>query len=221
MAEIENVVVFAKEHKQLIDTELNQPEIDHRRWGSSELLDLRVFIRNHYRDEQTGYCAYCRKDVSLRSVMNCHVEHIAPKSIYPEFMFHEKNLCVACADCNEIKREQETMECCPDTIVDGSNRSQYPRSSKAFYIVHPHFDIYEEHILIHNGYYIDLTEKGHFTIGACMLNRRPRRFGHIEYVPEATEDTELFQSMSDFVHCTGFVEKSRAFQKMKKLVNIV
>lgn len=218
MARINNLVTFEGGHKKLIESELSL-EPDHRRWSNNELMDLRIYIRNHYRDEQLGYCAYCRKDVSLTSVMNCHVEHIAPKSLYPQFMFEPKNLCVACADCNEIKREQEILQSCPDTVIKGKERTTYPRSSGAFYIIHPHFDNYDEHILIHNGYYIDLTDKGHFTIGACKLNRRIRRFGHIEYAQEATEDLELLQSMSDFISGTSFFDKSKALKKIKKLVN--
>jgi len=92
-------------------------------------------------------------------------------------MFEPKNLCVVCADCNEIKREQEVANEEPDPVHNGKTRKLYPRSSRSFRIVHPHFDVWEKHIQKFGPVFADKTDKGHFTIGACKLNRYLRKFG--------------------------------------------
>ncbi|QUM90198.1 hypothetical protein HWV03_16015 [Moritella sp. 36] len=178
MAEINAAVLFSTEQAKLINDVISDPLFKHSDWNKEELTkelqDLRSYIRGHYRKEQKEKCAYCQKDLSTVSALNCHVEHIVPKSRYDSFMFETKNLCVACADCNQIKNEKDTL-----TLLSGNKvRKKYPRSSSGFSIIHPHFDDYEEHIEIYyRKWYIDLTPKGHFTIGACKLNQRGGRYG--------------------------------------------
>jgi len=61
-------------------------------------------------------------------------------------------------------------------------------------IVHPHFDDYDDHIIKANRIYIDRTLKGHWTIGACALNRFYHTFGMCE---ELVEDLDLIQMEED------------------------
>lgn len=213
MADINTPVSFEDGFQNLISEKLQDAEFTHKSWSDNDLQTLRSHIRNHYRTQQRGVCAYCKKSVSLQSASNCHVEHIAPKSKYPKFIFEPKNLCVACADCNEIKREQEILSEEPDTVVDGDTRVNYPRSSGAFFIVHPHFDTYDEHIQIFNGHYVDVTKKGHFTIGACKLNRRLQAFGWEE---EIINEPEISSLMHTFLGEGDAVVKSEALQKLKR-----
>ena len=218
MADIDTPVVFDDEQSMVIDKKIEEAEFSHKSWNDEDLQSLRAYIRSFYRGQQRGICAYCRKTVSLQSAANCHVEHIAPKSKYPKFMFEPKNLCVACADCNEIKREQETLKEVPDTVVNGGDRKIYPRSSSAFYIVQPHFDNYEDHIEVFNGYYVDRTSKGHFTIGACKLNRRLRALGWEEAV---VCESELSELMRTFLDDGDALVKHKALQLLKrKLVTV-
>ncbi|CAH0536849.1 HNH endonuclease [Vibrio marisflavi] len=180
MADIEKQVVFSKEQKILIEEIVKDDDFSHTDWYKEEkkksLQELRSHIRKHYRTEQRRKCTYCKREVSVQSASNCQVEHIAPKEKYKDYMFHPKNLCVSCADCNAIKW-------CHDTIkpLKNSERKRYPSSSGAFLLVHPHFDNYADHIDIFNDrWYIDKTEKGHFTIGLCKLNQRSVDFGYYE-----------------------------------------
>ncbi|HGF4933752.1 TPA: HNH endonuclease [Vibrio parahaemolyticus] len=178
MAGISLAVSFNKEQEMLINEVMSDPLFKHSDWNKEELKkelqELRSYIREHYKKEQKEKCAYCQNDLSTVSALNCHVEHIVPKSRYDSFMFEPKNLCVACADCNQIKNEQDTLT----PLSSGKARKQYPRSSSGFHIIHPHFDDYEKHLEIYHGkWYIDLTPKGHFTIGACKLNQRSGRYG--------------------------------------------
>lgn len=190
MADINNAVDFNSEHYLLINEVTSELQFKHTDWNKEELKELRIYIREHYRREQKSKCAYCKKDVSTTSALNCHVEHIAPKSKYKGYMFMPQNLCVACADCNQIKNEKDTIHPLPK----GKPRKRYPDSSSAFKIFHPHHDKYEEHIDIFKGrWYIDITDKGHFTIGACKLNQRSAEYGY----DEPNEFIELAESLTE------------------------
>lgn len=163
-------------------------------WDLDEIIDLKKEIRNFYRKEQKILCAYCKNPVSVVYSDNCHIEHIAPKSLHPDYIFETKNLCVICSDCNKIKRNQETINQIPDTIKK-KYKTKYPDKSEDFFIVHPHFDKYEEHIHIVNGFYIDkASRKGSFTIGACLLNRK---FLYVGWEPETVDNTELVNDLTE------------------------
>lgn len=218
MPEINNIVEFDTSMQSLINTRLTDPEFTHRDWGQDNFQSIRSHVRSHYRLEQRGKCAYCRSPVSLRSASNCHVEHIVPKSKYLSFIFEAKNLCVACADCNEIKREQETLGEEPDPLLNGDTRVRYPRSSNAFKIVHPHFDIYDEHIKIFNGYFVDSSPKGHFTIGACKLNRRLHQFGWEESL---ISDDDISEMMYDYLESSDSLAKNLILKNLKETLVIV
>jgi 5-methylcytosine-specific restriction endonuclease McrA len=43
--------------------------------------------------EQLGMCCYCEVIISLN---DCHIEHLKPKSIYPQNMFTYDNLLASC-----------------------------------------------------------------------------------------------------------------------------
>jgi len=176
---------------------------------------LRSAIRRFYRSEQVGICSYCRGQVSISSAANCHVEHIVPKSLYIDFIFEEKNFCVICADCNTIKRDQETTGDVPDTVVNGKKRKQYPRSSNAFHIVHPHFDNWNDHIELFEVFYVDKTAKGHFTIGACVLNRRLREFGWEKEITDYVQFTELATKLLD---SKNPIEQMDVLKKFRRLL---
>ncbi|MFT5760506.1 MAG: hypothetical protein ACI9LM_005293 [Alteromonadaceae bacterium] len=178
MADIKIKVDFDKVQQQLIGSIILDPQFKHTDWNredySVELEALRKHIRDHYRTQQHGKCAYCKKDISVTSALNCHVEHIAPKSKHEKFIFDPKNLCIACADCNVIKKEQDTIS----PLKNGKKRTRYPSSANAFKIIHPHFDNWDDHLKIFGGrWYIDKLPKGNFTIGVCKLNQRSIKYG--------------------------------------------
>jgi uncharacterized protein (TIGR02646 family) len=178
MADIKKGVIFSQEQNKLIKDIIKHENFSSNDWtkeGKKEPLEaLRAYIRKHYRTEQKAKCAYCKKEVSVRSASNCQVEHIAPKDKYKDYMFHPKNLCVACADCNEIKWNHDTIK-----PRKSGNIKRYPSSSGAFLLVHPHFDEYTDHIdIFRDRWYVDKTKKGHFTIGLCKLNQRSVDFGY-------------------------------------------
>ncbi|WP_333876665.1 HNH endonuclease [Methylobacter sp.] len=209
---INKKIVFCLQEQELITKKMGDHSFTHSDWGKDDLQTLRSSIRAFYRKEQVGICAYCKSDVSLVSASNAHIEHIVPKSIYPQFIFEPRNLCIVCSDCNTIKRNQEVFNEIPDTLA--KKVVQYPRSSSAFKIVHPHFDVYDDHILKKGRIYIDLSSKGIFTIGACKLNRYFHEFG---FDDDLVDDEELITVMNDFMN-GSFIQKAGALSRLRNML---
>jgi hypothetical protein len=216
MPDIIRQIEYDTAQKALVNAKLKDPKFSYLNWSDDDLLSLRGEIRKFYRNEQLGKCPYCKNPISIQSARNSDVEHIAPKSKYRDFIFEPKNLCVICADCNEIKRERETIGEIIDTVVNGDNRRQYPRTANAFKIVHPHFDNYEEHILIlNNKYYLDKSLKGNFTIFACRLNRHLYAFG---WEREIIDEAELFALMNKCLEETSTTKRTHLLMQLKHLL---
>lgn len=212
MADIDSAIIFSETAKSEINSLCSRIDYTHRNWSDDTIMDVRKEIRNFYRIKQHGRCSYCKQQVSLTSALNCHIEHIVPKSLHPQYTFTPKNLCVICADCNEIKRSQETLGMIPETLCNDSIK-KYPTISAAFKIVHPHFDKYDDHILIVNGCYIDKgSKKGNFTIGACNLNRKLAVFGWDSAI---VNDDELAILMNEFISENDALERKRKLSELK------
>jgi uncharacterized protein (TIGR02646 family) len=206
MPDIAVAYTYTPEEQQTIEQRKQVTGFSHQNWSDVELMGVRSSLREHYRIQQTGVCCYCRNMVSLQSALNSHVEHIAPKSLYPDFMFNTKNMCVICSDCNEIKRQQEVLSEVPDTINDGSGRRRYPWASNSFKIIHPHIDEYDDHIIQVGKLYVDRTPKGHFTIGACKLNRYVQKFG---WETELVNEAEVSTMMNEFLNSPNAVDRRK------------
>jgi uncharacterized protein (TIGR02646 family) len=214
MADINQPFELTEAQKKFIEVKLGNASFTYKDWGEDDLVELKKAIREFYRNQQHGYCSYCRKDVSFHTPDNCHIEHIAPKSKYRDFIFEVKNLCVICAECNKIKRHQETIGVEPDTVKNGKKRKMYPRSSDAFLIIHPHFDNYDDHIEIFGDFiYGDKSEKGGNTIKFCMLNRRLRKFG---WRRPYTDNAEIMETASKLLAETDVAAQNRIIEKLGK-----
>jgi len=205
MADINLSIDYSKESISTIKNK-TIPPFNHNNWGDDDLLGVRKEIRAFYRKQQKGICYYCKQTVSITYSSNCHIEHIVPKGKHLDFIFTPKNLCVSCAECNLIKGEQEVLKK-PSTVI------RYPRSSGAFKLVHPHFDEYDKHIRIINGYYIDKgSKKGNFTIGLCNLNRK---LGELGWEPEITNEADLIQDMNGFIDEKDSIKRAKKLHKLK------
>lgn len=216
MPDILNSISYEKSIMTIIKVKNQDPNFSYKDWSKPDLEPVRKAIRDFYRKEQNGKCAYCKNPVSLQSANNCHVEHIAPKSKYQKFIFEAKNLCVICADCNEIKREQETLRSELDPIRKKSVKL-YPRSESAFLIVHPHFDNYNEHIKILSGnHYIDLSMKGNFTIGSCKLNRLLHRYG---WPDEISTLDDILSSINKIMDAPDPIQQVMEIKKLGAKIN--
>lgn len=216
MPEISNKITYSPAAEALIRSKETQigTSFNYTDWSNDDLQELRKEIRDFYKFEQRGICAFCRNSVSMTSTLNCHIEHIVPKSKHIAFIFEPKNLCVVCAECNTIKKEQETLSTIEDTLTlsKGKARKKYPTVSTAFKIVHPHFDRYQDHIIrLGDYYYVDRTKKGNFTIGACRLNRMLHEFGWQETFHD---DNELVELMNTYLETNDSLERRRILRKL-------
>jgi hypothetical protein len=99
------------------------------------------------------------------------------KTDYPKFLFSEKNLAISCKDCNSVKSNKN--------VLVNPKRKTFPNKSKDYTIVHPHFDVYDEHIKViaGNQVYIPSDEKGKNTIEICGLLRFAFEFTNYENIP--------------------------------------
>lgn len=194
MPDISNQIKFTSSSKKIISDFEANISLTYKNWGDPNLLPLRLEIRDFYRTEQKFECSYCRKQTSVKGPNNAQIDHIVPKSTRKEFLFHPKNLCVVCEDCNTSKGEKSTLK--------NKKIKYYPRSSNAFIIYHPHFDIYSNEIIVTNGiFYSGRTLKGRNTVAMCNLGRFHVALYDVE--PElisqkkAQELTEIIRTSTD------------------------
>ncbi|HEX8576729.1 MAG TPA: HNH endonuclease [Flavobacterium sp.] len=217
MPDISKPYVFTEAFGNRLKDKFSKLGVSHTNWQDDDISDIRSSIREYYRVEQKANCAYCRQNVSLTSASNCQVEHIVPKAKYIDFIAEPKNLCVICADCNEIKRSQEVLNELPDVTTNTTIR-RYPRTSNAFKIVHPHFDNYNEHLLVINGFYFDKSLKGGYTIVFCKLNRKLHKLGYenLEF-----SDIELMQIMTAYLSETDSLRKIYILRRLREMLILI
>ncbi|PMO67578.1 HNH endonuclease [Vibrio splendidus] len=162
---ISSTVEYSEESQRIVDSYNNDRNShDASYWSNDEINMVKREIKSHYKSVQNLTCVYCRKIYPVQHSGVWDVEHIAPKSISPQFMFTPNNLCVACKDCNTEKSSKNVLV----------NRAlvNYPQRTEAFVIIHPHFDSYEDHIGIHlDRIYSPKSDKGRKTIEYCGLLR--------------------------------------------------
>ena len=213
MAKLLTAIAYSESAQNLIGTFKIDELLNHKIWDTDELEEFRREVRDYYRLEQKAICSYCRQVISIVYPTNAHIEHIAPKSLHPEYIFEPKNICVICSDCNQIKRNQETINEIPD-IIKKKYKTKYPDKPEDFFLVHPHFDDYDKHILIINGFYIDNdSRKGNFTIGACRLNRKLSISG---WEPEVVEETEMIENFTEFIEEKNVLKKGKILENIKR-----
>lgn len=132
-------------------------------WEKNCLDEYKARVKEYYRKQQHGRCAYCRTYI-LTSQAPSEIEHIEPKSKKSEWMYESYNLCMSCKSCNTKKSITSVLV--NDDVVD------LPHDSEDYKIIHPHIDRYSDHInLIEDIFYEGLTAKGVDTIDICGLDR--------------------------------------------------
>lgn len=162
---INNPVVFSEDELRQITSLTTAVNFSGSSWSDPSLTNLKLTIKEHYLTEQNTTCPYCRRDLQSRHGRNWDIEHIIPRSSVANFMFEPMNLCMACVDCNSVKTAKK--------VTNSKARIRYPARSGSFLFIHPHFDNYEDNILvIRPGFlYIAKSDKGLQTINICGLNR--------------------------------------------------
>lgn len=175
---ISNSIVYSETSAALVSRYNADSDKAPAYWGEKEVTPVRHEIKAHYIREQQHLCCYCGIPDPATHGLDWDVEHVAPQKRYPQFLFTEVNLGVACRECNGHKNAKETLV---DPLV-----SAYPSTSDAFLVVHPHFDEWSDHILRDHLTYASFTDKGIWTIKECRLNRFDER---VIGLPYAISDT--------------------------------
>ena len=160
-----NPIVFDFDIEQQIINKKSSADFSSNSWGDDDLRNVKRIVKEYYLDEQATICPYCQRNLQTRHGRSWDIEHIIPRSFRKSFMFEPKNLCMSCVDCNSAKSNKK--------VTRSEARVNYPQRSDMYYIVHPHFDNYEQFLIpLKPGFfYISLSEKGSKTIELCNLNR--------------------------------------------------
>ncbi|MEK8015288.1 MAG: retron system putative HNH endonuclease [Candidatus Parabeggiatoa sp.] len=80
----------------------NKPE---KAWGNLGSECKQEITNNYLRPEQYHLCAYT--EINLDE-LGCHIEHIKPKSRYPEYTFDYQNLVLSCFNSDELQYHEYT-----------------------------------------------------------------------------------------------------------------
>ena len=107
-------------------------------WSDDAVKPVKSAIKTHYIAEQLRRCCYCNRDLATNHHGVWDGEHIIPKSSHPQFLFKPENLAAACKDCNQAKGDKP--------VLRNNARVTFTTASEDYEIVHPHFDVYHEHI---------------------------------------------------------------------------
>lgn len=155
---IKKEYVLTKQEKSLVDKAFTT----HNDWGKLIFNDIKQNIIQHLRAEQDNKCCYCKRNLGF-DIRDVEIEHIIPKSTHSKFAFHGKNMALSCPACNTIKNVKPVLK---------KSVTNYPKTGKAFKIIHAHYDSYPEHIHIYDeSVYAARTSKGSETITICELFR--------------------------------------------------
>ena len=137
---------------------------DKDHWEKDCLKEFKRRLRASMLPKQNYRCAYCRLELHPNEITP-EIEHIVPKSLKPNWMYEQFNLCLSCKLCNTKKGHVKK------TLVDESV-DVMPRDSESYEMIHPHLDKYSENIeFVGDVLYRGISEKGKYTIWLCELNR--------------------------------------------------
>lgn len=181
-------VEYSLEDKEFIQSKINSDSFSHTSWSDDDLSLIKDTIKRHYHELQKSVCPYCKQKLNSTHGRHWDIEHIIPRVSAPKFMFEAYNLCMACVDCNAEKSAK--------LVTNSKAKLKYPISSEQYLIIHPHFDDYNEHLLVVEAglFYYPLKPKGRKTIEVCGLNR--------------------------FYEFAGFGSEENVFEKIHKLTSL-
>lgn len=175
---IKSPILFNHNEQLLINLECDKVDFSSLSWSAEHLKPLKDKIKDHYLSKhiQNNRCPYCRINLHTQHGRVWDIEHIIPRSHAPYFMFEPYNLCLSCVPCNQAKSNKDITL---GMLVNSKAKKSYPLESTKFKFIHPHFDNYNDHmIIIEEGlFYWALTPKGESTKIICNLDRFQKFLG--------------------------------------------
>ncbi|OWT47530.1 HNH endonuclease [Bacillus sp. K2I17] len=152
--------------------------------------------------ETKGKCAYCES--SFTATDHGHIEHILPKSIFPNRIFEWDNLTLACGKCN-------------------INKSDYYNQKNP--LINPYIDNPEEDIMFSGPLILARSTRGLTTIKNLELDRVElceRRMAYINSIQstiilyETTDDIELKKLL--YADLLEYTKTNKEYSFMMKTV---
>ncbi len=186
MLNLTSFISYTQEMQRYIDT---VPKVKES-WDirCADMGRVKKHIKVKLLDIQDGKCAYCmsklnptvKNDGDLQ--LDGDREHIAPKSIHPNFIFEPLNFVLACSTCNRIlKNDTDTIQLVHTNYEDCE-----------FKIIHPILDNVDEHIGFSKGVIISLSlDKGKWTDNLFKLSN--------EYYTRQRVEAYQLSLMSDMI----------------------
>lgn len=113
-------------------------------WDSPALKKIKRRLKDFHLRIQGSSCCYCRKNLIGEFQMVMDIEHVLPKSVFPELVFDGVNLSVACKRCNMLIKKERW------DFVHGKSKKEMltkKHNSEAYEIIHPNLDVYERHLM--------------------------------------------------------------------------
>ncbi|HDU3831655.1 TPA: hypothetical protein QIZ63_000726 [Klebsiella aerogenes] len=162
-------VVFSTESQKYID---KYDRKNYKVWDdkAKEMVKVKKELKTHLKKKQNKKCVYCRVNQHSHYDQNWDAEHILPKKIYPQFLFHPTNLALSCKECNREKYERDIL-----MNKENMDLSMYPEDAMNYEIIHPFYDSYDKHLKIERSgekyLYTPLSKKGLKTYAICNLKR--------------------------------------------------
>ncbi|KGJ87631.1 HNH endonuclease [Colwellia psychrerythraea] len=205
---IDRAVEFTPQELTQIRNKLQAPNFSNNSWSDEDIANIKSKIKEHYLTEQNTTCPYCKRNLQTRHGRSWDIEHIIPRSTVENFMFEPLNLCMACVDCNGAKSDKK--------ITSSTARVNYPSRSGQFLIIHPHFDVYEDYIMVirEGFYYVALEAKGAKTMDICNLNRFYEFAG---YGGDVDNDDEIAILSNQLSNIDNVQSKQRILLKIAEL----
>ena len=130
MKKLNPCIKYNVSQKTFIKEYLKAP--DHNKWQKNSPKthkEIKDHIRATLKANQNNICAYCGIDAELRG--GPEIEHFAPKSKHPEWLYLKENLLLACHACNKFEQKGEA-----ETVI--LKNINYKKC--VFSIIHPYFD---------------------------------------------------------------------------------
>lgn len=165
---------------------------------------FRAEVKHHYYHWQRRRCCYCSVELQNHRI-TYDAEHILDKADYPEYMFDEGNLAVACKLCNQYKSNKAISS-------TGSRFTELSKNTHDYSIVHPHFDEWAEHLqfdIIGRIVPAAGSIKGKTTISICgMASLNAARLADqfaIEETAEAETALRIFHEVADITRKQEFL----------------
>lgn len=157
--------VYVKSQEDIREIQRYQHKAPTDRWDS--YVGFKKNIKNHLLTEQKGRCMFCRRVID-ESQASAEIEHLVPKSKYPQFETLPENLVVTCHNCNNKKGTKNPLA----NSHPAPTQQTYPNQGGDFLTIYPYIDKYEQHIDIdETGFAVRLSQKGEVTISWYGLNR--------------------------------------------------